>query len=83
MDTIPAPGSFAIIRFGANATQTAYVSGHTKTGRAKVRAWNATRTRWMPNLRTLDARDFVEVIDRPLFVPNPPELVTEVPVIWK
>lgn len=46
-------GSFVSIPFGARATQIAHVTGYTRDGRAKVRAWNNTQGKWMPNTRTV------------------------------
>lgn len=50
---MPAVGSFVAIPFGASATQIGHVVGYTKSKRIKVRAWNATQGRWMPNFRTM------------------------------
>lgn len=71
---LPAVDAIIVIPFGYLATQLAHVVGHTKTGRVKIRAWNATRSKWMPNTRTLDADDCQEQAPkfRLLGLPKPP-----------
>lgn len=50
-------GSEVYVPFGAGKFQRARVEGYTRTGKVKVRAYNATQGKWMPNTRTLDPED--------------------------
>jgi hypothetical protein len=51
----PAIGSLVTVPFGSRATQLALVCGYGVDRRGKVlikvRAWNATQGKWMPNPR--------------------------------
>jgi hypothetical protein len=46
------PGIFVSVPFG-RTSQVAHVVGITSTGRVQIRAWNRSRSMWMPGLRSL------------------------------
>jgi hypothetical protein len=46
-------GDYLWIPFGSGKTQAAHLEGFTKDGRLKVRAYNKSKGKWMPNLRTI------------------------------
>jgi hypothetical protein len=54
----PKVGDFINVRFGVG-TQVARVEAFTRTGKPKVRAFNASRDYWMPTLRTLNPGDII------------------------
>ena len=52
MNTYPI-GARVRVPFGAGKYQLAIVEGYTRKGDAKVRAYNRTQGKWMPNTRTI------------------------------
>lgn len=71
-DGKPAVGSYVTIPFGAVSTQLGHVEGYTRTGKVKVRAWNATQRHWMPNTRTLALDQIIGRRDNlPAHIPAP------------
>lgn len=59
-------GAFVCVKFGTYGTQLARVEGFTKTGRYKVRAYNAGREEWYPSLRTVKEEEIVSSWVKPL-----------------
>lgn len=59
-------GEFVCVRFGCYGTQLARVEGFTKTGRFKVRAYNAGREEWYPSLRTVKEEEIFSKWLKPL-----------------
>ncbi|MDR3474507.1 MAG: hypothetical protein P4M09_22890 [Devosia sp.] len=51
-------GQIVRVKFG-QSSQMAKVEGHTRTGRVKVLAWNASRNTYYPNTRTLDLGEII------------------------
>lgn len=49
---VPKVGDIVNVRFG-KGTQLSRVEGFTKSGKPRVRGFNASRNYWMPNLKTL------------------------------
>jgi len=48
-------GSFVRIPFGSGKFQTGHITRQTRTGSVKIRAWNASKEKWMPNERTFNS----------------------------
>ena len=59
MNEKPALKTFVNIPFGDGKQQVGFVEAYTSTGRVKVRAYNASRSKWMPNTRTLDVAQII------------------------
>ena len=59
-------GEFVCVRFGCYGTQLARIEGFTKTGRFKVRAYNAGREEWYPTLRTVKGEEIFSRWLKPL-----------------
>lgn len=71
-----AVGSFVLVPFGDGRTQIGHLTGYTRTGKVKVRAWNRAQGRWMPNTRTLEARHLKGGVDAAAarLLPAPPSI---------
>jgi hypothetical protein len=66
-------GDFVCVRYGCYGQQLARVEGLTKTGRLKVRAYNAGRETWYDSIRTVPCTDILSFWLNPV-----PELVIRV-----